>query len=178
MQVQEVLPDVNFRSLLMAKEQRATRQAEWLYHYGKPVISLTLVTPGRKKTGACYDNLMGVAIQSCDQWLREQQWPVLDRKVLWLATGPEALWCVDHPAPEIKAHCIGLEQTHPLGRLWDFDVICPQHGPVGRRSLNVSSRRCLVCDEPAINCVRGDRHPVRQVILKVEKLINDWFARN
>jgi holo-ACP synthase len=78
---------------------------------------------------------MGVALQMCDQLLWENRWQVLDRQVLWLPTGPEALWCVAHPAAEIKAHCADLEQTHPLGRLWDLDVICPQHGHVGRQSL-------------------------------------------
>jgi holo-ACP synthase len=38
---------VSIDALLAAKEQRAARQADWLAHYQQPVISLTLVTPGR-----------------------------------------------------------------------------------------------------------------------------------
>ncbi|MFY3767879.1 citrate lyase holo-[acyl-carrier protein] synthase, partial [Escherichia coli] len=109
-----------------------------LAHYQQPVISLTPVTPGEIKDSLRYRNTMGVALQMCDQLLWENRWQVLDRKVLWLPTGPEALWCIAHPAAEIKAHCAELEQTHPLGRLWDLDVICPENGHVGRQSLGAN----------------------------------------
>ena len=126
---------VSIDALLAAKEQRAARQADWLAHYQQPVISLTLVTPGAVKDSIRYRNMMGVALQACDQLLWKHRWQTLDRQVLWLPTGPEALWCVAHPASEIKAMCSTLEQSHPLGRLWDIDVICPQNGLVGRQSL-------------------------------------------
>ncbi len=104
---------VSLDELLAAKERRAARQADMLEHYQQPVISLTLVTPGEIKDSLRYRNTMGVALQTCDQLLWENRWQVLDRQVLWLPTGPEALWCVAHPAAEIKAHCADLEQTHP-----------------------------------------------------------------
>lgn len=165
------------KELLAAKERRAARQADWLTHYQQPVI-LTLVTPGEIKDSLRYRNTMGVALQMCDQLLWENRWQVLDRTVLWLPTGPEALWCVAHPAAEIKAHCAELEQTHPLGRLWDLDVICPENGLVGRQSLGSHLRRCLICDEPAHACSRSRHHPVEQVVSRVEKMIDDWFARD
>ncbi len=94
------------------------------------------------------------------------------------ATGPEALWCVAHPASEIKAMCSTLEQSHPLGRLWDIDVICPQNGLVGRQSLGESQRRCLLCDEPAHACARSRRHDTDLVVARVEQMIDAWFARD
>ncbi|CAM6664258.1 citrate lyase holo-[acyl-carrier protein] synthase [Enterobacter cloacae] len=169
---------VSLDALLAAKERRAARQADWLTHYQQPVISLTLVTPGEIKDSLRYRNTMGVALQMCDQLLWENRWQVLDRQVLWLPTGHEALWCVAHPAAEIKAHCAELEQTHPLGRLWDLDVICPENGHVGRQSLGSHLRRCLICDEPAHACSRSRKHPVEQVVARVEKMIDDWFARD
>lgn len=169
---------VSLDALLAAKERRAARQADWLTHYQQPVISLTLVTPGEIKDSLRYRNTMGVALQMCDQLLWENRWQVLDRQVLWLPTGHEALWCVAHPAAEIKAHCAELEQTHPLGRLWDLDVICPEYGHVGRQSLGSHLRRCLICDEPAHACSRSRKHPVEQVVARVEKMIDDWFARD
>ena len=169
---------VSLEAMLLAKEKRAQRQTEWSDRYSLPLISLTLVTPGPLKTSARYENIMGVALQVCDQWLRSHGWPVIAREVNWLPTGPEALWCVDHPAPELKAQLIETEQTHPLGRLWDFDVICPVAGPVGRQSLNRHSRRCLVCNEPAACCSRSQCHSRAEVLASVEKIINDWFTRN
>lgn len=169
---------VSLEAWLAAKECRAARQADWLRRYQQPIISLTLVTPGTVKNSLRYRNTMGVALQMCDQLLWENRWPVRDRQVLWLPTWPEAMWSVAHNAPEIKAHCVALEQSHPLGRLWDLDVICPQDGHVGRLSLGLHMRRCLVCDEPAHVCSRSRKHPVGQVVGGVEKIINDWFARD
>lgn len=169
---------VSLEALLAAKEKRAARQAEWLRHYQQPIISLTLVTPGAVKDTMRYRNTMGVALQACDQMLWQRGWQMLDRQVFWLPTGAEAMWCVAHQAAELKAQCIELEQTHPLGRLWDFDIFCPQNGQVGRHSLDRSTRRCLVCDEPAHSCARSRRHPLDEVVSRVEGLINGWFTRD
>lgn len=134
--------------------------------------------PGAVKDSIRYRNMMGVALRACDQLLWKHRWQTLDRQVLWLPTGPEALWCVAHPASEIKAMCSTLEQSHPLGRLWDIDVICPQNGLVGRQSLGESQRRCLLCDEPAHACARSRRHDTDLVVARVEQMIDAWFARD
>ncbi len=78
---------VSIDALLAAKEQRAARQADWLAHYQQPVISLTLVTPGAVKDSIRYRNMMGVALQACDQLLWKHRWQTLDRQVLWLRPG-------------------------------------------------------------------------------------------
>lgn len=169
---------VSLDALLAAKESRAARQTDWLTHYQQPVISLTLVTPGNVKDSIRYRNTMGVALQACDQMLWENGWTVLDRRVLWLPTGPEALWCVAHQAPEIKAHCAALEQTHPLGRLWDMDVICPRDGHIGRLALGRAMRRCLICENSAHACARSRAHSPEEVVARVEKIIDGWFARD
>lgn len=169
---------VSLDALLSARDNRAERQTGWLIHYRRTVISLTLVTPGVVKDSIRYRNTMGVALQACDQLLWQQRWRVLDRQVLWLPTGPEAMWCVDHDASEVKALSTLLEQTHPLGRLWDIDVICPQQGAIGRKALGREMRRCLLCDEPAHACSRSRQHSPEQVIACVEAMIDDWFARD
>ncbi|MFS2224630.1 citrate lyase holo-[acyl-carrier protein] synthase [Pantoea sp. B65] len=169
---------VNLTELLAAKEARAQRQSSWLTHYAQPLVSMTLVTPGAVKDSSRYRRNMGIALQACDQLFWQHRWPVLARKVLWLPTGPEALWCIEHGAPEIKAATVALETEHPLGRLWDIDVICPQSGLIGRRSLDEAGRRCLICDGPAHACARSRQHPIEQVVEKVEEIIDAWFTRD
>nr|WP_228006325.1 citrate lyase holo-[acyl-carrier protein] synthase [Morganella morganii] len=169
---------VSLEALLVAKESRAARQVDWLTHYQQPIISLTLVTPGAIKNSPRYRKTMRVALQMCDQLLWKNSWQVLDHQVFWLPTGPEAMWCVAHQASEIKAHCAALEHSHPLGRLWDLDVICPRGRHVGRLSLGIHMRRCLICDEPAHVCSRSRRHPLEKVVSSVEKMIDDWFIHN
>ncbi|MCX8957881.1 citrate lyase holo-[acyl-carrier protein] synthase [Erwinia psidii] len=169
---------ISMESWLAAKEHRAARQSNWLAEYQQPVLSLTLITPGGIKNSSRYRNLMGIALQQCDQLLWEHRWLVLDRQLLWLPTGPEAMWCVQHPAAEIKTHCIALEQSHPLGRLWDLDVICSQAGHIGRQRIGLHLRRCLICDAPAHVCSRSRRHATEQLVAHVDKMIDDWFARD
>ncbi|MCU5774331.1 citrate lyase holo-[acyl-carrier protein] synthase [Erwiniaceae bacterium BAC15a-03b] len=169
---------VTLSELLDAREARAQRQSDWLTRYARPLVSLTLVTPGAVKDNSRYHRTMGIALQACDQLFWQHHWPVVARQVLWLPTGAEALWCIDHGAPEIKAATVALEAEHPLGRLWDIDVICPQQGLIGRRSLDEASRRCLICDGPAHACARARQHPLEQVVKKVEGIIDAWFTRD
>ncbi|WP_414630450.1 citrate lyase holo-[acyl-carrier protein] synthase [Cronobacter sakazakii] len=49
---------------------------------------------------------------------------------------------------------------------------------MGRASLDRPGRRCLLCDEPAHACARARRHPLEEVVGRVEKMIDDWFARD
>ena len=165
---------VSLEDLLAAKELRAKRQTHWLTQFSQPLISLTLVTPGPVKDSVVYRQVMREALQRAEVMLLQHGWPVLKQQVFWLPTGAEAFWCVKHPAPEVKAATVELEQSHILGRLWDFDVICPQAGIVGRRSLDNASRRCLICDGPAHACARSRQHPLPEVIAKVEALIDGW----
>jgi holo-ACP synthase len=165
---------VSLEDLLAAKELRARRQTDWLTQFSQPLISLTLVTPGPVKDSVAWRGIMREALQQAEVMLRQHGWPVLKQEVFWLPTGAEAFWCVKHSAPEVKAATVALEQSHALGRLWDFDVICPQAGVVGRRSLDNASRRCLVCDGPAHACARSRKHPLPEVMTKVEALIDSW----
>ncbi|KAA8999025.1 citrate lyase holo-[acyl-carrier protein] synthase [Affinibrenneria salicis] len=167
---------VSLEELLAAKERRAHRQSAWLTRFSRPLISLTLVTPGAVKDSARYRRVMDEAVRCADALLLQRGWPRLKQQTFWLPTGAEAFWCVGQAARQIKAATIELEQSHPLGRLWDFDVICPQAGVVGRRALDHAGRRCLICDAPAHQCARSRRHPLPGVIAKVEELIDGWLS--
>nr|WP_218626915.1 citrate lyase holo-[acyl-carrier protein] synthase [Sodalis sp. dw_96] len=164
--------------LLAAKERRAERQRAWLDRYGRPLISLTLVTPGPVKDSAAYRQVMGEAINVCQRMLTGRGWPVAARQAFWLPTGPEAFWAVEQGAEEIKAATVALEQGHPLGRLWDMDVISVHDGIIGRSFLRQAGRRCLVCDQPAHACGRSRRHPLPQLMTKINDLLEAYFVRD
>ena len=90
------------------------------------------------------------------------------------ATGPEALYVVEAHARELKQALVALEESHPLGRLWDIDVIDPDAGPVARASLGLPARRCLVCEEPAHACARSRRHPLDEVLQFIEEKVDAY----
>jgi holo-ACP synthase len=174
----DIAVDVTLDQLLAAKERRAARQREWIGRYGRPLISLTLVTPGPVKDSAPYRQLMAEAINVCEGMLTGRGWPVAARQAFWLPTGPEAFWAVGHGAGEIKAATVALEQEHPLGRLWDMDVISVHDGIIGRNFLSQAGRRCLVCDQPAHACGRSRRHPLPQLTARIKDLLEAYFVRD
>ncbi|MEA9391922.1 citrate lyase holo-[acyl-carrier protein] synthase [Acerihabitans sp. TG2] len=167
---------VTLDELLQAKDRRAARQNTWLQSYQQPLISLTLVTPGPVKDSALYRRSMRAAVEACNGLLSTHGWNTLAHQVFWFDTGPEALWSVDHAGAELKAATVALEQSHRIGRLWDIDVISPGDGIIGRDSLGRAGRHCLLCDQPAHACSRSRRHPLEQVVEKIEDMLDAYFC--
>jgi len=78
-------------------------------------------------------------------------------------TGPWALFVVEGEATHVKKALIHLEETHPLGRLFDLDVIDPKGIPLSRRTLGYPERRCIVCGSPVSSCIRAAKHSLEEV---------------
>ncbi len=53
---------------------------------------------------------------------------------------------------------VQIEDSHPLGRLFDIDVIDQQGAPVPRTAVGGEPRRCLVCNREARYCMRMRWH--------------------
>lgn len=166
---------VSLEHLLEAKERRAARQQALLARHHAPLVSLTLVTPGPVKDSPLYRRAMEEAVAAFDALICEQGWQVREHQLHWQATGAEGFWAVDGDALAIKRATVSLEDAHPLGRLWDFDVFCPQSGALNRARLERAGRRCLLCDEPAHACARSRRHPLPDVIAQIEEKLNVYF---
>ncbi|WP_304167995.1 citrate lyase holo-[acyl-carrier protein] synthase [Lonsdalea britannica] len=175
--VTALLPEtVSLERLLEAKERRAARQQRLLARHHAPLVSLTLVTPGPVKDSPLYRRAMEEAVAAFDALSREQGWQVAEHQLHWPVTGAEGFWAVDGDALAIKRATVSLEDSHPLGRLWDFDVFCPQSGALNRARLERAGRRCLLCDEPAHACARSRRHPLPDVIARIEERLNAYFS--
>lgn len=170
------LETVSLERLLEAKERRAARQQAMIAQHRAPLVSLTLVTPGPVKDSPLYRRAMEEAVAAFDALSRDQRWQVGEHQLHWQATGAEGFWVVDGDALAIKRVTVSLEDSHPLGRLWDFDVFCPQSGALNRARLERAGRRCLVCDEPAHACARSRRHPLPDVIARIEEMLNAYFS--
>jgi len=159
--------------ILASREARAQRQAALRARRALPQVSLTLVSPGPVKDGLLQQNLMRAALAALDARLSVEGWPVLERELLWQSTGPEALYAVNAPAQELKAALVELENRHPLGRLWDLDVI-DANGPLSRRALGMPQRACLLCADSAHACARAQRHPLDQLLAVIEERYDEF----
>jgi holo-ACP synthase len=168
--------EVNIGAVLAAREARVERQGQALARHGVPLLSITLVMPGPVKSGLLSRRIMQAALAAVDERLSRLRWPVLEREVLWLPTGPEAIYAINAPADELKLALVDLESRHALGRLWDLDVIGLQ-GQLSRASLGIAPRRCLLCDEPAHACARSRAHPLPALLAAIREKV-DAFDRN
>jgi holo-ACP synthase len=166
---------VSLDSLLAAKERRHARQQQLLALHHATVVSLTLVTPGAVKDSALYRRGMGAAVAAFNDLCLARGWGVPAQQLHWLETGAEAYWVITKDALSVKAAAIALEEQHPLGRLWDFDVFCPKAGSVSRTLLAHEPRRCILCEESAHACARSRRHALPDVIEKIESILHAWF---
>lgn len=89
---------------------------------------------------------------------------------------------IDLSIEQLKNFCVDIEENHSLGRLMDIDVM-NVHQQISRRDLNLSPRRCFLCDEEAHVCVRQQTHAIEVIedfILTVFKNYlfgNDCYSR-
>jgi len=166
------VPRVSLEQLLVAREERAARQAAALAHFERPLVSLTIVMPGPVKDGALPRRVLAQALHALEASLRGRRWRVLSRRVLWRNTGPEALYVVETDAGPLKSATIELEDRHPWGRLWDLDVLAPGPRILSRKELGFAARRCLVCERPAAECGRSRRHGVEDLLIAIGNLVN------
>lgn len=92
------------------------------------------------------------------------------------ALGHFALRVLDADPLTVKRLCIGIEENHPAARLLDLDVYCSETGQIGRASLKLPARRCLLCARPAVECMRLKRHPYPELIVKTHELLTHFPA--
>jgi holo-ACP synthase/triphosphoribosyl-dephospho-CoA synthase len=62
----------------------------------------------------------------------------------------------------VKGLGLYIEQTHPLGRLFDIDVI-EGGGKISRAGLGLEERKCLVCGGGAFACGRSRAHKAEEL---------------
>ncbi len=87
------------------------------------------------------------------------------------ALGQFALRALDTDPVAAKRLCIGLEEALPAARLLDLDVHSPSAGQVGRGALGLPPRPCLLCQRPAVDCIRTKRHRCDQVVAEAHALL-------
>ncbi|SFT67404.1 holo-ACP synthase [Kosakonia arachidis] len=167
---------ISLEQLLIAREARSYQQQLWLNRWGHTLISTTLVWPGEVKDTPESRAVMAAANDALTALITANGWEIIRHNARQFVTGPESFWSVNAPASQVKKATIRLEESHPLGRLWDIDVFCPDSGLLSRKSVGEDKRRCFLCDEPAHVCSRMRRHPLHTLHAVMEDMIDDYFC--
>lgn len=74
---------------------------------------------------------------------------------------------IAYAEPErVKLITAETEELHPLGRIFDIDVIRPDGAKIPRTDLGASGRTCILCGKPAFICGRSRAHSTEEVLEK------------
>lgn len=159
-----------------ARERRAALQETILSSYGIPLICLTLNIPGPDKHSKLYD---AIFMTACDEL--EFRCSSYDFSLVCLSNrgdsaGNEAIFCANKDPIILKEITTNIEEEHPLGRIFDIDVIDSTGRIVSRRDIGQETRQCIVCgDNPQI-CRRLQKHALNELLSVIKKFAMEYFS--
>ena len=181
---------ITLDELLASRDARhAMQQKLMAEHSGKTLVCLTVVMPGSVKRNQQSLTVARAAVKAMrkaynisDDLLPETELLTNELKIETreclverdLNTGYEAYLITPLPLLEAKRVAVDIEDTHPLGRLFDIDVIDAQGIPVSRDRVGGQPRRCLVCDHEARYCMRMRWHTQEKIWARIKQMTDDY----
>lgn len=166
---------VSLEEILNARENRVKIQQKMLQKAPTCLLSFTLNIPGPVK------------VFPYTKWAYEVGSSIISKGVLLLngdvleqfeaknETGWEGFFALNLPPEEIKTYLLEQEEHHPLGRLFDFDVLRTDGSKLSRQELGFPERTCLLCDNPAFLCGRSRTHSAQELLAKEIELMENFF---
>lgn len=166
---------ITLAELLDAREQRAYQQQKLITQYQSPLISLTISMPGAVKLNEDALFLFTEATNHIVEYCKIHQLDCLTHHERILPTGAEGFFVVREPEHALKQACIAIEHTHELGRLWDIDVISVKSfTALSRTALGYPARKCLLCENDAKICTRGQTHGLEELLEKIKQIVETY----
>lgn len=171
---------VTLPELLDAREQRVFRQRELLEHgrndqRQKPysLISFTMNVAGEIKA-------FPLCHAAFDEGLKELRARIPADLLMHFEdsrtnSGPEAFFLLSMSPENAKKLTTAIEESHPLGRLFDMDVLGPDGKSISRSVIGLPMRTCLICGENAKVCARSRRHTLEVILWRTAQILNDYF---
>jgi holo-ACP synthase len=167
---------ITLEELLASRDARRQRELRYLAEYPDlALLVLTIVVPGSEKRTPAAIVVAKAAMEALHQ---EFDTSIRHELIKDLNTGYEAFLLLDMGREEAKRRAIAIEDTHPLGRLMDIDIIGADGIPLGRGAMNRSPRRCILCGNDARICMRAKSHTPAQMDAKINNLVDEYIQRN
>ena len=106
---------------------------------------------------------------------RLSRFSVLKTEVYEKNTGDCAFFLLKSQAIQVKKFLVSVEESHPLGRLFNLDVCGPDGISVKRHDLGLLPRTCLICGEDAHVCAEKKSHSMELIQWQTAKLFHEFF---
>ena len=151
--------EITLNDILTAREERVAIQNALLSEYKVPVISFTMNIAGPVKVTALSHRAFLWGMEQLRLGFLQNKLTVRKEFSRSLPTGDEGYLAVDAPAERVKALCVEIEESGPIGRLYDMDVI----GTDGRKLERGAERPCIVCGKEGRGCASRRVHTAAEV---------------
>lgn len=157
--------------ILKAREERFEHIKSISKNY-QTIILLKANTPGKNK-----ERYSSFFLVNLFNHVIEDQFNVIYKTFKKGYDGPYYIYAIQsNEFQEIKHALIDIETTHPLGRLIDLDLYNRQE-LISREDLDMPLRSCMLCDKPAINCMREQTHTLDELLLHIDISIVEFLKK-
>ncbi|WP_426348144.1 citrate lyase holo-[acyl-carrier protein] synthase [Alloiococcus sp. CFN-8] len=167
---------ISHEDILKDREWRWEKQRELLDRYRLPLVSLKLNIPGDIKSNSLYIKIINAGINAFLDKIEEKSMEKIWYKCYYKDEGPIFLGVLNIDSFSLKRLTLDIEEKHPLGRLFDFDVWENSSHQLSRRELGYGFRKCFLCEENAFICSRTRRHSVEELLVKINKEAEAYFS--
>lgn len=159
--------EITLPQMLDCRERRNMVQDTLIGKYGETVISYCMNIPGPIKTNPQIRSAFESGLAQLKDTLKRHEIEVLEEFNIREVTGDEWIAAVDCDAEKVKDLAMQIEESHPLGRLFDMDVL----GPDGRKLSRMRYRKCLICGRQAQECARSRTHTVKEMQEAIDQML-------
>lgn len=163
--------------ILDSKERRANKQSILIDKYKKSLISFTLNIPGRVKDNKVYRDIHIEGMKVIEDYLKSANIEIVYKEEGEHSTGREGYIVADKDGNALKLLTIDIEETHPLGRIFDIDIFNKQNEQISRSDLENTGRKCLLCDNDARVCMRMKTHTYEELIQSIDDIWLEYIRK-
>ena len=169
---------VELEDMLQAREERAAKQKSMIDKANCPVISFTLNIPGSVKHSSVLQKVFEIGCHQILLRLHYLNGVIKDRQRNRVKTGWEEYFSIKEDAHVLKNMMVIIEDNHPLGRLFDIDVIGVDGQKVSRCDEGKERRKCFICGKDAQECARSRAHSISEMQKNIQTMIEDYLGIN
>lgn len=167
----------NVQDILSSRDERAQIQQYFLRKCKSPLISYKLNIPGPVKYNSFIRKIFDAGVLAARNELAKASVKIIDEKLLYKNSGPEYFASFKGTPSLIKEITTVIEETHSLGRLFDFDILDLEGNQLSRQEIGREPRKCLLCGRNAFECGRSRKHSVDELLDRIEKIALVYFNR-
>lgn len=155
--------------LLAARDLREIELSSLFNAEHKTVIMLALNIPGPDKLPAGGEALLAWG-RRCVEVKTAAHCVETNRD----AAGLYMLFVCDLPPQRCKELAVKIEEQTSAARLLDVDIYTNDGEQLGRANLGFKARRCLLCERPAVECIRTGNHEPDAIVRSAQQRLSTF----